>query len=307
VCFRGGTRIASCLQQGVRGREAVGFLRAIASRPPNPQIAAPLEAALHTKGRGTVMPDSNPTPSRFDNSTTDVAVFGSVGEPTMSSREIADLCETRHNQVVETIVRLFEKGVLRESRKTTRTHQPTGGGRPTEVYDLTKRDTLVVVSGYNDELRARIIDRWQELEARPAINPVAMLNDPAAMRGILLSYTEKVLELQGRVEEMEPQVQALERIAISDGSLCITDAAKTLQVQPKALFSFLKAHGWIYTRQGDNAYIAYQSKLQTGLLEHKTTVVTRSDGSEKTTTQVRVTPKGLTRLAKEFPPVAQAA
>jgi hypothetical protein len=44
-----------------------------------------------------------------------------------------------------------------------------------------------------------------------------------------------------------------------------------------------------------------------GLLEHKTTVVTRSDGSEKATTQVRVTPKGLTRLAKLFPPAAHAA
>ncbi|WP_066681738.1 phage antirepressor KilAC domain-containing protein [Sphingomonas sp. CCH9-E2] len=228
---------------------------------------------------------------------------------TMSSREIAELCDARHNDVVATIRRLFDQGVLRESRKTPRPHSPEGGGRPTEVYDLTKRDTLVVVSGYNADLRARIIDRWQELEAQAAqsADPVAMLNDPAAMRGILLSYTEKVLELQGEVEEMRPQVQALERIAASEGSMCITDAAKTLQVQPKALFTFLRAHHWIYTRQASNDYIAYQSKLQTGLLEHKTTVVTRSDGSEKTTTQVRVTPKGLTRLAKEFPPFLTAA
>ena len=134
-----------------------------------------------------------------------------------------------------------------------------------------------------------------------------MLESPAAMRGLLLTYTEKVLALEGEVEEMRPQVQALERIALSEGSLCITDAAKTLQVQPKALFSFLREHHWIYTRQGDNSYIAYQGKLQAGYLEHKTMVVSRSDGSEKTTTQVRVTPKGLTRLAKEFPPVAQAA
>ena len=146
-----------------------------------------------------------------------------------------------------------------------------------------------------------------ERRAKAPADPVAMLNDPAAMRGILLTYTEKVLELQGEVEEMRPQVQALERIAISEGSLCITDAAKTLQVQPKALFAFLDAHHWIYTRQGDNTRIAYQAKLQAGLLEHKTTVVTRSDGTEKTTTQVRVTSKGLARLAREFEPVAKAA
>lgn len=231
------------------------------------------------------------------------------GAQTMSSREIAELCDARHNDVVATIVRLFDQGVLRESRKTTRTVAPEGGGRPTQVYDLTKRDTLVVVSGYSAELRARIIDRWQQLEEaeRNRFDPAIALSDPASLRRLLLQNVDKVLELQGKVEEMQPQVQALERIAISDGSLCITDAAKTLQVQPKALFSYLREHHWIYTRQGDSSYIAYQAKLQTGLLEHKTTVVTRSDGSEKTTTQVRVTPKGLTALAKLFPPAATAA
>lgn len=262
------------------------------------------------------MADSDTTLKSFGNATPDVHVGHETdvvlqkrenGAPTMSSRELAELTGKRHDHVMRDaramIVELHGEEAL-----------PKFGGsyigqdnttRP--CLNLPKRETLILVSGYNLTMRARIIDRWQELEARPVVDPVAVLNDPAAMRGILLSYTEKVIELQGKVEEMAPQVQALERIAISDGSLCITDAAKTLQVQPKSLFSFLKAHGWIYTRQGDNAYIAYQSKLQSGLLEHKTTVVTRSDGSEKTTTQVRVTPKGLTRLAKEFPPVAQAA
>lgn len=40
------------------------------------------------------------------------------------------------------------------------------GGRPTAVYDLNERDTYLVIAGYSDEVRARIIDRWQELEAQ---------------------------------------------------------------------------------------------------------------------------------------------
>lgn len=109
---------------------------------------------------------------------------------TMSSREIADLCETRHNQVASTIARLFEKGVLRESRNTLRRFQPEGGGRPIEVYDLTKRDTLVVASGYRDDLRARIIDRWIELEsaggsAVAAVRPTAVSDDTEAMLSML--------------------------------------------------------------------------------------------------------------------------
>lgn len=184
------------------------------------------------------------------------------------------------------------------------------GGRPAREYaislDMAKELSMVERNEQGRKARRYFI----ECERRandPMQGAVAALNDPAAMRGILLSYTEKVLELQGEVEEMRPQVQALERIAISDGSLCITDAAKTLQVQPRALFKFLQSHHWIYSRQGAAGYIAYQAKLQSGLLEHKTTTVTKSDGYEKTVTQVRVTPKGLTRLAKEFEPVATAA
>lgn len=232
--------------------------------------------------------------------------FGSC-EPTMTSLEIADLVEARHDSARRTIERLAERGVI---TLPPLVEKPTNG-RPSLVYvfagEQGKRDSYVVVAQLSPEFTARLVDRWQELEAKRQSDPIAILNDPAAMRGILLSYTEKVIELQGEVEEMRPQVQALERIAHSDGSLCITDAAKTLQVQPKALFQFLDAHHWTYTRQGDNTRIAYQAKLQAGLLEHKTTVVTRSDGSEKTTTQVRVTPKGLTRLAREFEPVARAA
>lgn len=181
------------------------------------------------------------------------------------------------------------------------------GGRPAKEYhislDMAKELSMVERNEQGKRARLYFIDMERRAKAGP--DPAAVLNDPAAMRGLLLTYTEKVIALEGVVEEMRPQVQALERIALSDGSLCITDAAKTLQVRPKALFAFLRSHRWIYSRQGSSD-IAYQDKLATGLLEHKTTTVNRSDGSEKTATQVRVTPKGLTRLAREFPPIGQA-
>lgn len=228
---------------------------------------------------------------------------------TMSSREIAELCEKRHDHVMRDIrqmlVELHGEGGL---PKFGGTYQNEQNGQVYACFHLPKRETLILVSGYRLDIRAKIIDRWQELESEVrGPNVAVLLSDPSHLRTLLLENVEKVLALQGEVEEMRPQVQALERIAVSEGSMCITDAAKTLQVQPKALFSYLREHHWIYTRQGDNTYIAYQAKLMAGLLEHKTTVVTRSDGSEKTTTQVRVTPKGLTRLAKLFPPAAHAA
>ncbi|WP_420902785.1 hypothetical protein [Rhodovulum sulfidophilum] len=41
------------------------------------------------------------------------------------------------------------------------------------------------------------------------------------------------------------------------------------------------------------------------MLWHKSTMVLRSDGSEKITEQVRVTPKGLSKLAKLIPPTVR--
>lgn len=78
----------------------------------------------------------------------------------------------------------------------------------------------------------------------------------------------------------------------------LTNAAKDLQVRPKDLFQKLQADKWIYRRQGSGTFTAYQDKIQQGLLEHKVTVVTRSDGSEKTTEQVRITSKGIAKLSE---------
>lgn len=124
------------------------------------------------------------------------------------------------------------------------------------------------------------------------------------MRGLQLNYTERVLPLENQVEVLAPKAEALDRISTSDGGMCITNAAKDLQMRPKDLFVWLSSHQWIYRRVGGSGCVAYQDKLQAGHLEHKVTTVSRSDGSEKTVEQVLVTPKGLAKLARQFTPLA---
>ncbi|MCM2366633.1 phage antirepressor KilAC domain-containing protein [Proteus sp. FZP2095] len=170
------------------------------------------------------------------------------------------------------------------------------------VYEflLDRRHTEILVTGYDIKRRAVVIDRWYDLEignAKPSIDPMMALNDPAFLRDALISYTEKVMHLENQVEEMKPDVDALTRIAKAEGSLCVTDAAKQLQVKPKSLFDLMSHSKWIYRRLG-TAWIAYQDKIQQGLLEHKVTVVKSSTGEDKQVSQVRVTAKGLSKLAK---------
>lgn len=105
-------------------------------------------------------------------------------------------------------------------------------------------------------------------------------------------------EVQQKLTVAEPKLQALEKIAGSDGLMCVTNAAKALQIGPKALFQWLSGNQWIYRRVGSSGWVAYQQRIQSGFLEHKVTTVERSDGSQKVVEQVLVTPKGLTRLAE---------
>ena len=103
---------------------------------------------------------------------------------------------------------------------------------------------------------------------------------------------------------MRDDVQALERLAKADGSLNVTEAAKNLQIRPKDLFDWLAHNGWTYKRAGSQGWLGYQTKCNQGLMEHKSTTVTRTDGSEKITEQVRITAKGLSVLAKLIFPTA---
>ncbi|WNO60895.1 phage antirepressor KilAC domain-containing protein [Rheinheimera sp. MMS21-TC3] len=137
------------------------------------------------------------------------------------------------------------------------------------------------------------------LQPIPQFDPATALNDPATMRSLLLGYTEKVLALEDQIKEIQPKADALDRIAKADGSLCITDAAKLLQIaKPKDLFCLLQQKSWIFRRPGTTAWLGYQDKVQKGLLEHKVTEVSRSDGSNKVAQQVRVTPKGIALLSQ---------
>ena len=220
-----------------------------------------------------------------------------VSRHTMSSREIADLVEARHNDVIATIERLFSKGLLRSDRKSRR---ESTGGRPIEVYDLTERDTHLVIAGYSDEHRARVIDRWQELESKVVGQLQIPTNFGDALQ-LAADVAKQNASLHQVIQQQAPKVQALERLSATEGSICITSAAKQLGIGPLKLFKWLSDNRWIYRRAAFSAWSAYQPRLTAGLLEHKLVKVGKGAEEDlKVVEQVMVTRKGITTLAEQI-------
>lgn len=91
-------------------------------------------------------------------------------EPSMTSSEVAELAEKRHDNVKRTIEKLADQGVI--VRPHTEDEQGTdafGRKRVTQVYrfegEQGKRDSIVVIAQLCPYVTARLVDRWRELEA----------------------------------------------------------------------------------------------------------------------------------------------
>ena len=216
------------------------------------------------------------------------SLIATVNAVTMTSREIADLVEARHNDVVATIERLFGKGLLRSSRKTRREET---GGRPIEVYDLIERDTHLVVSGYSDEHRARVIDRWQELESQQSPKL------PQTMAQALRLAAEQAEQLEAQQEQLAlaaPKVAFVDRYVEATGLKGFREVCKLLKANESRFREFLIDRQIMYRLAG--VLTAYQNHIDAGRFEVRTGV---SD-SEHAFTSTKFTAKGVDWIAGEW-------
>ncbi|GAN65976.1 prophage antirepressor [Acetobacter orientalis NRIC 0481] len=97
-----------------------------------------------------------------------------------------------------------------------------------------------------------------------------------------------------------PRAAIHDRLIYADGTLTLSDAAKTIGVQPRKFIALLRREGWLF-RRGKSPLAAYQDKIKSGYLTHKISVILTPNGDEKMTEQVRVTSKGLAKLARLVP------
>ena len=95
-------------------------------------------------------------------------IVGNDKPQTMTSLEIAELTGKQHKNVMRAIRNMepaWEKICGRNFELTSRTIvQPNGGTREVPCYQLTKTECLYIATKFNDEARAKLVLRWEELE-----------------------------------------------------------------------------------------------------------------------------------------------
>lgn len=210
---------------------------------------------------------------------------------TMTSREIAELTGSSHDNVLKTIRKLVSEGVV-SGNETLYRHEQNGQEYP--QFLLTFRDTMVVMTGYSAELRARVIDRWQELEAQHAPKL------PRTYAEALLEAGRLALEVEQQAQQLAmaaPKVEFVDKYVAATGNLGFRQVAKLLKVKEPELRGFLLGRRIMYRLAG--VLTPYAEHIEAGRFEVKAGVADHGDSSHAYS-QAKITPKGVEWLAGEL-------
>lgn len=165
-------------------------------------------------------------------------------ELTMSSQEIADLVQSRHDKVKQSIERLATKGTIQlPPMGEVRNHL----GQAVAVYLVGKRDSYVVVAQLSPEFTARLVDRWLELESQQAMQVPKSL--PEALR-LAADLAEQQQQLKYELTAAAPKVEFVDRYCTANGSMSFRQVAKLLNAKEPDFRCFLLDNDILYRLGG---------------------------------------------------------
>lgn len=209
---------------------------------------------------------------------------------TMDSREIAELTGIRHDNIMRDIknqLGQLDGGVLR-FEDTYRNEQ---NGQEYKCYKLPAREVLILVSGYNVQLRAKIIDRLNQLEREKVLGDFQIPKDFASALRLAADQQEKLEAQQKQIEADRPKVAFYRAVTGSKDTVDIGSVAKILAVPGygrNRLFDALRRHGVL---MDDNK--PYQRYVDSGCFRIIESSYESSDGTTHVSLKTVVYQKGI--------------
>ena len=187
---------------------------------------------------------------------------------TMSSKEIAKLTKKEHKHVVRDIRAMLAEIGDGPDLDHVRIDKDSRGY--TSQINLSRELTQTLVTGYSVPLRLAVIRRLNELEAQVAKPASVDLTDAASLRGLLLGYTEQVMQLEHKVgvqaekiEQDKPKVEFHDAVVVAENTHTMKQAADILGIGRNKLLKYLRQHD-ILIEGGKNHNLPYQPHKDAG-------------------------------------------
>lgn len=167
---------------------------------------------------------------------------------TMSSREIADICGKRHDHVMADIRKMLDELNL-NAPDFSGTYK-TAQGNEYQCFFLPKREVMILVSGYRIDLRARIIDRLNELENQQKTTALLPQNYLQALEALVESEKQKqVLALEN--QEMKPKADFVDHYVEVGTTKSFREVAKILNMPERRMIECLVLDKFLYRQSGN--------------------------------------------------------
>jgi len=204
------------------------------------------------------------------------ALIPTVNPVTMTSLELVDYInsqrgegesELRHDHFMAKVPKVLGEGGVPKFRDTYTNPQ---NGQQYAIYRFLKREACLMAMSYSYDLQAKVFDRMTALETKAAAPALPDFTNPAAAARawadaieLATAKTIESAQQQARLAIAAPKADALDRISTpTGGAVCVTNAAKALQMQPKQLFAWLSMNQWIYRRAGGSGWVGYQNRIR---------------------------------------------
>tara|TARA_Y100000015_G_scaffold41406_1_gene47476 strand:+ start:111 stop:728 length:618 start_codon:yes stop_codon:yes gene_type:complete len=119
----------------------------------------------------------------------------------MTSLAIAEITGKQHKDVMRSIRKMEDAWTKLGQRNFALSSYINEQNRAMPMYELTKTETLYIATKFNDEARAKLVLRWQELETKQSsLSPAEQLLQNAQL---LVAQEQKLIEHDSRLKKLE--------------------------------------------------------------------------------------------------------
>lgn len=138
-----------------------------------------------------------------------------TSKPSMTSMDISELVNSRHDSVKRTIERLAEASVIVQPPLVDEPGTDSmGRPRTVQVFrfigEQGKRDSIIVVAQLSPEFTARLVDRWTELEEE-CVRPKSQAELIAEIALLNVEQERRLHQVEEQVETVAEAVDNIKR------------------------------------------------------------------------------------------------